>query len=361
MNPTPALVVPIPEPEPPLPVPADAVASGPPIPAIERIKLFSDSQWEEFVLEWVDSLRVDYLRVERCAGAGDMGRDIIATIRKGSGDWDNYQCKHYREPLAPTQIWVELGKLAYYTLRGDFTYPHRYFFVAPQGAGTKLSNLLKKPEELRVSLLLNWDTYCRDSITSKTAIELDAKMRAHINEMDFSIFEAIPSLRIIDAHAKTRWYVARFGGGLPSRPATTLPPSEPSTSEAVFVRELFAAYSDHLKQPVNAINDLTGDSDLHEHFCDSRLEFYSAESLRTFSRDTLPPGAFEQLQDEVHVGIKNELRGVHSDGYRRVIAVVRSAQSLLLRGHALYMRMGVRDFGGICHQLANDGKVRWVK
>jgi hypothetical protein len=332
-----------------------------PIPAIDRIKIFSDKQWEEFVLEWADSLRAEYRRVERCGGAGDLGRDIIATSRDDETLWDNYQCKHYRDPLAPADIWAELGKLLYYTHRGDFTYPRRYFFVAPQGAGTKLSNLLKKPEELRAGLIDNWDGHCRKCITSTQEIDLDEGLRRHIIAVDFSIFEAVPPLRIIDGHAKTRWHAARFGGGLPPRPAAAAPPEHPTVQEAGYVRELLDAYGDHLKRSILAVGDLGTQADLREHFSDSRLEFYSAESLRTFSRDTLPQGEFEKLQDEVHSGIKDELRGPHEDGYRRVVAVVKTARSLQLTGHALHGCMSVRDRGGICHQLANDRKVRWVK
>jgi len=43
--------------------------------------------------------------------------------------------------------------------------------------------------------------------------------------------------------------------------------------------------------------------DLKDHFSESRIQFYSAESLRVFSRDTLPPGEFKKLQDEFYGGI----------------------------------------------------------
>lgn len=309
--------VPIPPPQAPPPgLAADVVATGQPVYPEDRIKLFSDTQWELFVQQWVDSLRDEYELVERCGGAGDMGRDVIATVKSGDGAWDNYQCKHYCHSLQPGDIWVELGKLAYYTKRGDYTYPRRYYFIAPRGAGTKLSNLLKKPEELRNELLKQWDARCRVGVTKTEIVECDAAMKAHIGSLDFSIFQVTPLLRIIEAHAKTRWYAGWFGGGLPQRPEPLTPPIVPANNESVFLGELRHAYADHLKQDVKDVDaGLAGRDDLREHFSDARVEFYSAEGLRTFSRDTLPPGEFEKLQDEVHSGIKDDLRAEHADGY----------------------------------------------
>lgn len=340
---------------------ADGIVLGQPVHPEDRIKLFSDKEWERFIHEWVDSIRDEYELIERCGGAGDMGRDVIATVKGGNGAWDNFQCKHYGNALTPSEVWVELGKLAYYTKRGDFPYPRRYYFIAPRGAGTKLSNLLKKPNELRRELLKNWDTHCRDGITKTEVVECDAAMSAHIQSLDFTIFQVTPVLRIIEAHAKTRWHAARFGGGLPQRPAALMPPPVPSGTEAIFVAELRRAYADHLGRDMKEVDDgLAGRDDLREHFYDARVEFYSAEGLRTFSRDTLPPGEFEKLQDEVHSGIKDDVRGDHPDGYRRVVAVVKMARTLPLTSHPLASRIHNRDRGGICHQLANDGKVRWV-
>ncbi|MGQ0700453.1 MAG: ABC-three component system protein [Panacagrimonas sp.] len=341
--------------------PADIVAAGLPIPPIERIRIFSDKQWEEFVLEWADSLRESYGLVERCGGAGDMGRDIVAYDVAAPSIWDNYQCKHYKDSLTPSVVWLELGKLVHFTRCGEYTYPRRYFFVAPQGAGTKLSNLLKKPDELKAQLLEHWDDHCRLSITSKAAIDLDGPLRSYISSLDFSNFSAIPPLRIIDQHAKTRWHAARFGGGLPARPRISAPPTAISEHEVNYVKELLDAYSDHLRRVVASVDELVSGSDVHGHFNDSRLEFYSAEALRTFSRDTLPPGAFEVLQDEMHAGIKDEFRGVHTDAYYRLMAVVKTARLLPITDHALKERLSLLDRGGICHQLANDKKVRWVK
>lgn len=338
----------------------DTVLSGVPIPPIERIKLFSAGQWEDFILEWADSIKSKYSSVAKYAGAGDMGCDIIAIINNAGGGWDNYQCKHYKNPLTPSDIWCELGKLVYYTSRGDYTYPKHYYFVAPQGAGTKLSRLLKDQTLLRAELINNWEEYCSDKVTEKCSLCLDYKLKSYIDSLDFSIFEAIPPLRIIDEHAKTKYYPFRFGGGLPPRPPAAQPPTAPTSIEANYLCQLLKAYADHLKCKIDTVNDIS-DINLLEHLHDSRLEFYSAESLRMFSRDTLPCGEFEKFQGEIHDGIKDELRVDHIDGYKRILAVVKAARALQLTSHALTTRVVVRDRGGICHQLANDNIIWWVK
>lgn len=356
-----AQTIPLAQPQPSNAASADGVVAGLPIPPIERIRIFSARQWEEFVLEWADSLRDTYGRVDRCGGAGDMGRDVVAFNTSDNTVWDNYQCKHYKDPLTPGAVWVELGKLVYYTRSNEYTYPRRYFFVAPQGAGTTLSNLLRKPAKLKAQLIENWDKYCRTCVTSTEAVDLDDALRLYIDGLDFSIFDSIPPLRLIDQHAKTRWYATRFGGGLPARPAVEPPPATLAAHEVNYVRELLDAYGDHLKCSIGTVEDLASHGDVHGHFNDSRLEFYSAESLRVFSRDTLPPGAFEHLQDEIHSSIRDEFRGVHADGYRRVMAVVKTARLLPITDHALKERLSQLDRGGICHQLANDKKVKWIK
>lgn len=338
----------------------ETVAVGLLIPPIDRIKSISALQWEELVLEWADSLRKRYAKVERCGGAGDMGRDIIAFEAARGVVWDNYQCKHYKNTLTPGDVWLELGKVVYYTHIGAFTCPRSYTFVAPCGAGTKLSNLLRRPDDLRDGLIQQWDAKCRHAITSTAEVPLTGKLRGHMDTFDFSIFKALPPLRLIDEHAKTRWHVSRFGGGLPARQPAAQPPATPTPGEAGYVRCLLDAYGDHLKRAIAAPSDLEAEEILREHFCDSRVEFYSAESLRSFSRDTLPPGEFEKLQDEVHAGIRDEIRSDHPSGYARVLAVVKAARALQLSGHALNTRVAVRDRGGICHQLANDKKARWV-
>ena len=354
--------IPLPNPLDPHNPSADTAISGPPIAPIDRIRLFSPSEWEDFVLEWAHSLRGHYARVDRCGGAGDMGRDIIGIPDEGEpAVWDNYQCKHYDHPLMPSDIWLELGKLVYYTHKNEFTCPRRYRFVAPQGVGTKLSKLLGKPEALKAGLIEQWDDKCRSSITSTGEIPLEGELREHLEGLDFSIIGYIPPLTLLDHHRTTPWYISRFGGGLPPRPVTPDPPDTPSDLEAVYLRKLFDAYSDARERPIGSFDDIREDMELTGHYGDARLEFYSAESLRSFSRDTLPQDSFEALQDEIHSGIRDIIRGEHENGFRRLLAVVQTARALQLTAHPLVPRMHTRDRGGVCHQLANDrDDVKWV-
>lgn len=89
------------------------------------------------------------------------------------------------------------------------------------------------------------------------------------------------------------------------------------------------------------------------------MDFYSAEALRTFPRDTLPDDRpFNELQEEIRVGIMDEVRRRHPDGYERVLCATRAARALPIASNALVTRITARDRGGICHQLANADKVR---
>lgn len=338
----------------------DVAAAGLMVPPIERLRIISHVQWEDFVLEWAHSLKKNYASVDRYAGAGDMGCDIAAYVHSGpTSPWDNFQCKHYDHLLAPTDVWVELGKLCYYTYKAEFPAPRYYFFVSPFGAGNKLSRLLRKPAEIRQGLIDNWDRYCRNGIKSFKEIPLDAGLLSHLNSFDFSRVSSMSPLSLLEQHKQTPWFSARFGGGLPERPAPPAPPTKPENHEANYIRALLDAYSERLGV------DLESEEELHEelssHFSRSRREFYSAEALREFARDNVPPGTFDSLISEVFDGVVDVIEAKHTDGFERVLETVRQAKSLQITANALIPRVTTTDRGGMCHQLANERGIKWRK
>lgn len=339
---------------------SDVVATGLLVPPIDRLRIMSPHAWTDFVLEWADSLKTKYALVERCDGAGDMGRDVIGfEMRDQTNPWDNYQCKYYEHQLTPGDIWLELGKLCFYTYTGQFTMPRRYYFVAPRGAGPKLSLLFRSADKLREGLLENWEQKCQHAITSTKEVAVDDSLKAYIEALDFSIFSAISPLTIIEEHSRTRYYSARFGGGLPSRPPAPAPPSTLAVNETNYIRALLDAYEDRLKTILQSPNEIT-DKALAMHLQRARIEFYSAEALKNFSRDNVTPGAFEALLDEVLSGVVDIVQSTHPDAYARVLATVAHAKTLPLSVSALFARISSPDKGGMCHQLANEKQLKWT-
>lgn len=341
---------------------------GKPIPAIDRLKLFSPDDYEVFVQEWLYGyLKNQYQRVRRSGGAGDKGRDVIAYIKYSTNNadliWDNYQCKHYDKPLMPSKIWVELGKLCFYTYRQDFTIPNKYLFVSPQGVGSSLGDLLQNPDQLKKDLIKNWDKYCKKEITRGQDIELNGSFEHYVRNFDFSIVGYMETLEIIEQHQQTRYHIPRFGGGLTkARPINIVPPTEINEKEMNYVNKLLDAYSDHAKELIDTLEKLKEHSKLFNHLHRQREHFYLAESLHKFERDTLPAGinAFNELKDEIFDGVIDIVESDFKDGFERVKKVTQEARKLEITSNLLVSVLQSADRSGICHHLANEDKIDWV-
>ncbi|ENG7108933.1 hypothetical protein ABUO72_005050, partial [Escherichia coli] len=99
------------------------IQTGLPIPKTVRVQFFSPDEWESFTEEWASYLKNEYVAARRFGGSGDLGIDIAGFCSdKGfEAVWDNYQCKRYGHPLRPGDIWVEIGKIIYYSYLGKYT------------------------------------------------------------------------------------------------------------------------------------------------------------------------------------------------------------------------------------------------
>lgn len=223
---------------------AAQLAAGPSISPLGRLRLYSDQQWEEFIHEWAFScLKSQYKQVQRASGANDKGIDIAGFrgAKMLNGVWDNYQCKHYNHPLMPSDAWIEFGKTLWYSFSGEYRPPRAYYFVAPQEVGSTLAHYLANSEVLKAQLLINWDKYCRDDISS-TPVLMEGKFAKFVDDFDFSIFKSKGILEILEQFKKTPHYVKRFGGGLPPRPKPGVPPAAVAPEEAIYVSELLKTY-----------------------------------------------------------------------------------------------------------------------
>lgn len=342
----------------------DQVAHGPRIPPQQRILLYSADEWEKFIEEWAHfCLKNQYMEVQRFSGSGDRGIDVAGFTDRQmlQSIWDNYQCKHYDHPLSPSDIWPEFGKTLWYSFIKEYKAPRQYFFVAPRGVGTKLAGYLSDTAKLKKALIENWDKHVRHAITEKQEILLDGDFLAYVESFDFSIFKSKSPLQIIEEHRQCPCHAARFGGGLPTRPMASNPPTEVAPTESHYVAQLLDAYADHTKSDIADIDALKSWPKLKAHFGRQREAFYNAESLRIFARDTVPPGTFESLQEDIYSGIIDIHDADHSDGFARVCMVTKSARELQLTSNALVTSIKPKDRDGICHQLANEDRLQWTK
>ena len=333
---------------------------------LNQIYSMSPDTWEHFIEEWMTHFDVGvYYDFERLGGAGDQGRDIVGYVSNPVNDpkyiWDNFQCKHYAKPLAPSDIWVEVGKICYFSYLNEYPFPRKYYFIAPRGVGTRLSGLLKKPNTLKSALYLNWDKYCKKGITSTKDVILDDGLKSYINGLDFAAFDKIATIKIIQGHSKTQFHVDRFNTALPPRPKTPQVSTTVGQHELNYVTKLVHAYDSHCKDHILSINNLIEFPSYESHLKRAREDFLHAETLRNFSRDTLPDGEFESIQDQVLSGVIDIVEDKHQDGFTKVKEVVKESRRLQLPKNLLSTCLTINDRGGICHQLSNSNKISWCE
>ena len=340
--------------------------SGKHITVQNQISTMSADDWEEFIEEWMSHKSSDYYDFERLGGAGDQGRDVVGYVDNPVGNdayiWDNYQCKHYAAPLSPSKIWKEIGKICYYSFVNDYPFPRKYYFIAPLGIGTKLSNLLKKPDDLKKELFEKWESYCKTDITEISEIELTDELKEYIGGLDFSAFDKIATIKIIMEHSKTQFHVVRFGVPLPGRPITPEIPKNVGDNEITYVTKLLSAYDSHAEEKITEVHEANNFKPYKNHLKRSREDFSNAEALRNFSRDTMPNGSFDSIQSQVKNGICDILDSIYTNGFDKVKDAVSEAKKLQLPLTPLTSCLTVNDRGGICHQLANkDDEVSWCE
>ncbi|SHN72390.1 ABC-three component system protein [Desulfovibrio litoralis] len=339
------------------------VSFGQNIPPQQLILLYSPDEWENFILEWAHYQKQIYSQVVRQTGSGDMGIDVAGyTDEHGVfGVWDNFQCKHYANPLSVTDACKEIAKILWYSFNEEYSPPRAYYFMAPKGCGTALSKALSSPQKLKKELKDRWPT-CAKAITTTQSIALEGEFANYVDNFDFSIFGQRTSLEIIDEHRNTPFHATRFGGGLPKRPSIPSPPNTHAQTESRYIEQLFEAYSDHKSCSLSTINCLSPWPNLANHLQRQREYFYYAESLRNFARDSVPVGTFEELQGEVHAGVVDVAESSqHKDSLDRVNAVTSAAISMQLTSNPLIQVTKAQDRKGICHQLANEDRLIWKK
>lgn len=350
---------------------AAQVSRGVPVPPVRLLQVMSADDWEGFTEEWLSYHKDQgtYHSIKRYSGPGDLGLDVVAfTASNGfASPWDSYQCKQYDHALQPTDVYAEVGKIIYHSFKRtppfnqESRVPRRHVFVCPRGVGITVGRWLKDPDRFKQEVRSKWESHCVPKIGAGITAPLQGELLAYFDDFDFSIFEDRTAVELIAEHAKTVFHAARFGGGLPPRDDPDTPPAKPAESESLYLRKLLDAYGDHLGKPVAARDVLDGHAELEEHYNRQRVLFYSAESLRNFARDRTPPKTFDSLQDDIYNGVIDICEAGYANALERLRKTVFTAGSVDVAGNALVSVTRVADKQGICHQLANDDRLTWIK
>ena len=341
------------------------LGSGAWIDPIKRLAIFSFEEFEIFVLQWVSEyLKKRVISVNYQGGPGDKGRDIIAwldDINVEPRRWNLYQCKHYGVPIAPSDIWVELGKLCYYTFNHHYTIPENYYLVAPKGVGPTLQDLINNPKKINIQLMENWNQYCRTKITKSEEVSLEGDFYNYVKKFDFSIIRSIPPHELIEQHSKTRYHSFVFGISLKPRPKPPVPPADIDPKESIYIQQIFEPYSDYLEVLISKPEDFELDEELMKFYQYSRICFYCAEALKEFTRDTLPDESFYyDILDQIHQGIMISLIEKHPDAYEKMKKTCEQSIVVPISGNILQNHLKPNDKIGICHHLVNEERIKWV-
>ena len=79
-----------------------------------------------------------------------------------------------------------------------------------------------------------------------------------------------------------------------------------------------------------------------------------------YARDSVPPGTFDKLQDDIHSGVIDTAEADHGTGFDRLTSVLSLVGQLDLSRHTLITVTEIDDRKGICHQLANADRLTWL-
>ena len=337
-----------------------------PFPPLERVRGMSHEAYEDFILEWAHGFlskkeESGYTEVYRSGGAGDMGRDIVAILDKNI--WDNYQCKYYDHALYPGDIWLELGKLCYYTLNGNYKIPRNYYFVAPDGAGGDLQDYVNNPSSINAELVNQWEKKCETKITTKQSVKLEGKVKDYVDSFDFSILKIAMPLTVIEQHSKTIWHHHRFGLYKKNRPPAVSPAPTIHDSELKYVQKIFQVYGEVIQKEISSVEDFMANTQLKKHFDRQRIYYYSAESLKQFARDLSVDAAssFIELKSEILSGVIETCEDTHDNGIKRLKATLDKAVIVSVNDNMLSADLRNDDRKGICHHLANEGELNWIQ
>lgn len=319
-----------------------------------------DAQLELFVRDWVSNKLGAYVEVCRFSGAKDLGRDVVGflTESKHEGDWENYQCKQYAKRLPTDTAICELGKILYYSWKGDFTPPSKYFFVAPKGLNRNLETLIFNPSKLKSAVVDEWDKYCRYKIIENGDIPLSDELRLVLERFNYSSVTRIALEDMLSDPAAKKVLFKYFGADPGMSPRGIVPPAI-LDSESEYIRQLVGVYAEKESVIINNHEELDAFPQYKKNLTLQRERFFDADAFKRYYRDNTDAEVIDGFEEDIYHGVVDVFETVHPNGMDKVQSVMTQAAAIQTSGAtAKYARVPVKQ--GICHHFVNDGKFKWI-
>lgn len=327
-----------------------------------RIQELGDTELEEFIELWAERTGAGYHLVHRIGKANDKGRDVIGfrTPQKHEGPWDLYQCKRktLRGTLKLGEAIGELGKVFYHHAQGAYsTLPEKYIFVTPRGAAGPLVDLIYNPSKLKAALIADWDRYCADTVTTRSKVLLTPEIRTVIESYDFGrvSYLSAPGLAKDPASGPA---LTRILGLTPGDAPPGITPPTIQEEELEYIDQLRRVYGEAAGVTFDTADDVLAHEQHGTHLRDQRTRFFDAAAFKRFHRDNTAPEALDAFQEEVYHGVIDVHRKKHERFLDRVNAVMRHASLMSPSLNGKLARVPVRQ--GMCHHLANEGRMKWI-
>jgi hypothetical protein len=327
-----------------------------------RLQEIDDAELEEFIELWVDRKSKQYVRVERIGAANDKGRDVIAFLsdRSHEGQWELYQCKRKTRggKLGTPEALAELGKLFHHHVEGAFrTLPTAYVFVAPRGVVGPLRDLILNPSTLGPHLIEHWDDHCATHITAKKTVLMTPAIRGAIEAFDFARVSYLTAPMIVKDPAAAP-ALSKILGLIPDEAPPGVAPDAIQGEEIAYVDQLRRVYGEAAGTVFASADDVLAHPGHGEHLRRQRTRFFEAASFSRFHRDNTAPGALEIFSNDVYHGVIEVYDEPHASRLDRVDAVMKHAGQTQVSLLGRLTRIPVRQ--GMCHHLANEGRLKWI-
>lgn len=151
-------------------------------------------------------------------------------------------------------------------------------------------------------------------------------------------------------------------------PTATIPANEIPDSELQlkYLYALVDAYNDAEHSSITLSDLKKFKKKYKDNFYEQRVNFYEADCLKNFSRDTLKSddNEFQKLLDDTYDGVINTSRKNYDNGYNRLLSVLEQAVNINLDASHLYHIPGIINNKrkiGFCHMLVNEDRISWIE